>query len=207
MRTLFTSLLTISLLAPHAALAYFPGSLRMPVPAVLEAPMMEPEQEASVLPPMLSAIVPVAYTWNGNQTMTRSTFVAAVVRRLFRPSERCFPKLSGSDYSLLARDVPKDAAYGIDLCTAMRAGLMRGFSDNTFRPDTAVTVAEAAKVLAKAFHLADDPTNPKEPWADPYVEALVRAGALSEHANLKAPITRSEFSAMLWRLRGMQRAQ
>jgi len=203
MRSLISSLLALSLLAPNAALAYFPRDVMLPAPVPVAAPV--PVSAEIVLPPQLDAIEPVAFVWNGSQTMTRSTFVAAVVRRLYKPSERCFPKLSMSDYSLLARDVPKDASYGIDLCTAMRSGLMKGYSDNTFRPNARVTVAEAAKVLAKAFHLATDPTDPTEPWADPYVEALVQAGALSAHANLKAPITRQDFSAMLWRLRGLQK--
>ena len=207
MRTFLTSLLTLSLLAPNSALALFPRDVMLPAPTPVAAPAPTSEPAPLVLPPMLAAVSSVAYTWNGDQTFPRSTFVAAVVRRLFKPSERCFPKLSGSDYSLLARDVPKDASYGIDLCTAMRAGLMKGYSDNTFRPNAKVTVAEAAKVLAKAFHLASDPTDPSEPWADPYVDALVQTGVLSAHANLKAAVTRNEFSAMLWRLRGMQKAE
>jgi hypothetical protein len=80
---------------------------------------------------------------------------------------------------------------------------MRGYSDNTFRPDAKVTVAEAAKVLAKAFGLASDTTDPSEPWADPFVSALVSAGVLSPTTDLNAPITRDELSEMLWSLREM----
>lgn len=214
MRTFLTSLLTLSLLAPNSALALFPEDFRIPEetePVVTEAPHEVPVSEQLILEdftlPMLSAVAPVAFTWNGEQIFTRATFMSAVVRRLYKPTERCFAKLSGSDYLLLMRDVPKDAPYGMDLCTAMRAGLVRGFRDGTFRPNDAVTVAEAAKVLAKAFGMASDPMDPTEPWADPFVKALVNAGALSAHANLQAPLTRDELSAMLWRLRGMQKAE
>ncbi|MDD5103927.1 MAG: S-layer homology domain-containing protein, partial [Candidatus Peribacteraceae bacterium] len=142
-----------------------------------------------------------------NATIKRSTFVAAIVRRLFKPSERCFVRLSESDYSLLARDVEKDASYGIDLCTAMRAGVMRGFTDGTFRPNALVTRAEAAKALAKSFQLATDTTDPSEDWSAHYVKALIAGGALSANADLNGPITRGELSKMLWATRAMKKAQ
>lgn len=194
-----------SLLLPQLASAYFPEDVMLPPSAAA----VQPAEESSVTPtpPPLPAVEPVAYLWNANATIKRSTFVAAIVRRLYKPSERCFPKLSESDYSLLARDVEKDASYGIDLCTAMRGGLMRGYSDNTFRPNAPVTRAEAAKALAKAFALATDPTDPSEEWSDNYVKALVAAGALSADANLDGPITRGELSKMLWTVRGMKQAK
>lgn len=202
MRTrLLALLLTWSLLVPQFSAAYFPEDvmLRLPPASVHFDPL--PEAVPVLLPPPLPAVQPVAYAWNGQETIARSTFVAAIVRRLYKPSERCFPQLSESDYSLLARDVEKDSPYGIDLCTAMRAGLMRGYSDNTFRPGALVTRAEAAKALAKAFGLAADPTDPAQPWSVPYVSALVDAGVLAVHADMDAPITRAELSAMLWTLR------
>lgn len=187
------------LLAPQALLAYFPQDVTLP-PRPAPAVIVEESRPPAKLPP-LPAIKVITLGWNGDETITRSTFVAAIVRRFFRPSERCFPKLSQSDYSLLALDVPKDASYGVDLCTAMRAGLMRGYGDGSFRPNAAVTRAEAAKVLAKLFRLTADPVDPREPWADMYVSALARAGALAPGGNLNAPITRGELSEMLWKLR------
>jgi len=200
-----SALLTCSLLLPQLASAYFPEDVMLPpkAPAIImmEEPVLLP------LPPPLPAVGSVAYTWDSDATIRRSTFVAAIVRRLFRPTERCFPKLSESDYSLLARDVEKDASYGIDLCTAMRAGVMRGLTDGTFRPNALVTRAQAAKALAKAFHLATDTTDPKEFWSDHYVDALIAGGALSADADLDGPITRGELSTMLWAVRAMAKAR
>lgn len=198
-----------SLILPQAAPAYFPEDVMLPpLLPPMEAPVAS-EKEALIdgkLPP-LPAVEQIAYGWNANARIRRSTFVAAIVRRLFKPSERCFPTLSDSDYSLLARDVEKDASYGIDLCTAMRAGLMRGFTDGNFRPNALVTRAEAAKALAKAFQLATDTTDPSEKWSDHYVKALIDGGALSADADLNGPITRDELSKMLWTTRGMKKTQ
>jgi hypothetical protein len=188
------------MLLPTNGLAYFPEQVTLPP---VEVPAPQPEDLLPILPPPLPAVRLIAYTWNGQETITRSTFVAGIVRRLYKPSERCFPKLSASDYSLLAKDVPKDAPYGADLCTAMRSGIMKGFTDGGFHPDANVTVQEAAKVLAKAFSLAVDPTDPTQPWSENYVKALTSAGVLSPEANLNAPITRKELSEMLWKLRDM----
>lgn len=188
------------LLAPQTSLAYFPQDVSLPpqsAPAVVTEEPLPPAK----LPP-LPAVEIITLGWNGDETLTRSTFVAAIVRRFSRPSEHCFPKLSQSDYSLLALDVPRDASYGLDLCTAMRAGLMRGYGDGSFRPNAAVTRAEAVKVLAKLFELTTDPVDPRESWTDPYVSAIVKAGALAPGGNLNVPITRGELSAMLWTLRG-----
>ncbi|MDD4286815.1 MAG: S-layer homology domain-containing protein [Candidatus Peribacteraceae bacterium] len=195
--------LVCSLFLPQLASAYFPEDVTLPPgpPMQVEEPLLE------ALPPPLPAVEPVAYTWNSDSTIKRSTFVAAIVRRLFKPSERCFLKLSESDYSLLARDVEKDASYGIDLCTAMRAGVMRGFTDGNFRPNALVTRAEAAKALAKAFELATDTTDPAEQWFAHYVKALIDGGALSADADLNGPITRGELSKMLWAARAMKKAQ
>lgn len=196
---LLSGLLSVLLTTPNLALALFPQDVTLPAPPPPPAETVQPAYPTS-LPP-LSAVKVITLGWNGKETIARSTFVAAIVRRFFRPSERCFPKLSESDYSLLALDVPKDASYGTDLCTAMRAGLMRGYGDGLFRPNAPITRAETAKVLAKLFHLAADPVDPREPWADPYVFALVKAGALAPGGNLNAPITRGELSEMLWTLR------
>lgn len=199
-----SSLLICSLLLPQLSSAYFPEDVTLPPGSpmlIIEEPLV------TAKPPPLPAVEPVAYTWNSDSTIKRSTFVAAIVRRLFKPSERCFPKLSNSDYSLLARDVEKDASYGIDLCTAMRAGVMRGFTDGNFRPNALVTRAEAAKALAKAFQLATDTTDPQEFWSDHYVKALIAGGALAADADLNGPLTRGELSKMLWAAREMKKAQ
>ncbi|MDO8468193.1 MAG: S-layer homology domain-containing protein [Candidatus Peribacter sp.] len=200
-----SALLICSLLLPQMASAYFPEDVTLPPGPPMQVITEEPLVAAK--PPPLPAVEPVAYTWNSDALIKRSTFVAAIVRRLFKPSERCFPKLSESDYSLLARDVEKDASYGIDLCTAMRAGVMRGFTDGNFRPNALVTRAEAAKALAKAFQLATDTTDPSEQWSAHYVKALIDGGALSADADLNGPITRGELSKMLWTTRAMKKAQ
>jgi len=204
----FSLILTLVLLAPTAASAeqvalFFPSYSSPSTPA-MEAPVV-PAVPAVILPPDAEAVTATTRGWDGKEVLTRATFVAAITRRLYHPSERCFPKLSGSDYSLLANDVPKDAVYGPDLCTAMRAGLMQGFTDGGFHPKANVTVEQAAKVLAKAFSLGADPIDPAQPWSGTRVKALQDAGVISLTANLNAPITRDELSAMFWKLRDLKK--
>ena len=196
MRRILFSIFLLPCLLPALAkaqdVALFPPVLPEPPAVITVPPLVIPH-----LVPPLPAVKDVALSWKSDATVTRSTFVASIMRRLFKPSERCFPHLSPSDYSLLFPDVPKDATYGVELCTAMEAGFISGYTDGTFRPEQPITVAEASKFLAKLFDLASDPLDPATPWSAPFVSALKSNRALPPSSVLNSPLTRVQLSDML----------
>ena len=99
--------------------------------------------------------------------LTRAAFTKIIVEQMFPASalDTCFAKLSPSKYNLLFTDVPRDAAYGRELCLAMRSGLVRGYSDGSFRPDQRINFAESAKILSRAFNLLQaSEMGQTDPW-------------------------------------------
>ncbi len=85
--------------------------------------------------------------------LTRAQLADAIATRLYDADshDNCFGDLVLSeayDYNLLFNDVSLDAPYASSICVLMRNGIIQGLSDGSFRPDRAVTVAEAAGMLA-----------------------------------------------------------
>lgn len=86
-------------------------------------------------------------------------------------------------------------------------GIISGFEDGTFRPDSPVTRAEAAVMIAKLLSL--EPSDAPSVFADVessawycgYLTALVEAGVISEAENFNplSPATREEIMTMLCR--------
>lgn len=84
------------------------------------------------------------------------------------------------------------------VCEAVEQGIIRGYDDNTFRPEEKVNVAEALKIIAGAFDI-DPPET--EPWYDGVVQELTKKRALPlSIETVHRPITRAEVSEILDRL-------
>lgn len=90
----------------------------------------------------------------------------------------CPNRLSPDPYTLLFTDVKReDSTYFNQTCFLMRAGIIKGYSDGSLRPQATITRAEAAKVLAKAFLPDAVIAMPDSAlWYMPYVTALKGAG-------------------------------
>ena len=97
-------------------------------------------------------------------------------------------------------DVSEASWYANDVCFAWSEQLVSGYPDGTFRPDRAVTFAEAAKVLALTFELEAHPQL-AVPWYRPYVDALAEARAIpTSIRSFDQPVTRGEVAEMAARL-------
>lgn len=78
-------------------------------------------------------------------------------------------------------------------------GFMTGYSDNSFRPDQAVTFAEAAKVLALAYNMNVQSNSNR--WYEAYIRALDDRNAIPTSINdLNDPLTRGELADIIYRL-------
>lgn len=141
-------------------------------------------------PPMIH--ITIART---SDPISRAAFVADVVDTIYtqRQIDGCFLSIApspSSNFSLLYTDVQTSHAYAKEICIAMRDGMIRGFSDGSFRPDQQITFAEAAKIVSKAYVLA--PFADAEhvgSWFTPYVKALSDRGAI--------PVTITSFNHIL----------
>lgn len=80
-------------------------------------------------------------------------------------------------------DTDPTAWYADYVAYAQKTGLVKGYKDNTFRPDGKITRAEAAAMTASAMGLSSDVTESSftdvSGWAVKHVEALAQKGILS----------------------------
>lgn len=196
MRRLLSLLSLATLLSSQTAYAYpvwqFDPALLRGVTDTQELKFMD---TAEVTPPVLQISA-----W---KSVTRANFVAAVVAETHKAGlpASCFALLSPSNYRLLFADVPKTASYGPALCAAMRDGYVSGYRDATFRPDQPINVAEASKILAKAFGLSSDNADAKVLWYAPYVNALKARGIIAKDVRLSDPLTGNQMAEMLAKIR------
>ena len=112
---------------------------------------------------------------------------------------RAFPALSGSA-EVSFSDVAEDswAAEFVDACAA--AGVVNGFPDGTFRPDSQVTYYQLLAMLVRAMGLAD---NAAMTWPQDYVmvaegvDMLKHVSTLDLSKDGNAPATRGNAALMV----------
>ncbi|WP_406678476.1 S-layer homology domain-containing protein [Moorella sp. ACPs] len=146
-----------------------------------------------------------------DRAITRAEFTSLLQRVLGLPASGAATGFS---------DVPPEAWYAPSVAAAVRAGLVHGYEDKTFKPDNPVTRAEMAAMLANALALKglavqqepgrveavlqnykDQAVVPS--WARPAMAAAVTAGIIGGREGGLAPLehaTRAEAVVMLKRL-------
>lgn len=139
------------------------------------------------------------------QDMTRGAFVASLIRALHSEElTGCLDRLSPSRYELLFRDITRTDPLAPELCTALEAGIIQGYPDGYFRPMQVINNAEAAKVIAKAYGLGKDSSDPRVPWYQPSVNALLSLG-ITLPRSLAVPFTPDQSKMILWSMHCSQR--
>lgn len=105
-------------------------------------------------------------------------------------------------------DVPPDSTYFRYIETAYLRGVIGGYTDGTFRPNSPVTRAQAAKMLVGARGWGEirpaTPTFsdvPSDHWAYGYVEAAASRGVIGGYTDgtfrPNNQVTRAQLSKML----------
>ncbi len=136
--------------------------------------------------------------------LTRAEFVAYIVTQTHEQAsmDTCLERLSASDYTLLFTDVARDSLYAKEICVALREGIIRGFRDGSFRPNTLITFAEASKVLVMSYAVFPAAWYPNaEPWYAGFVRTLEYRGAIpTSIGGMLAPVTVEQAEDMSRRL-------
>jgi hypothetical protein len=123
-------------------------------------------------------------TFKPNQTVTRAEFAVMLMNTL---------KPQGEGAALTFTDTAKIGAWAQKaVAQAVQAGIVKGYADGSFRPDTTITRAEMAAMVANALKLpagsnpdtgfADDKKIPS--WAKSSVAALKNLGVISGKGKL-----------------------
>lgn len=138
-----------------------------------------------------------------DRNVTRAEFVKMLVRSL-----SCRYTFEGTDSKF--SDIHSDAWYAEYITFAVNHGWINGYGDGTFRPDAPISRAEAAKILANAIQLPQDPKAqtsfvdiPKTSTFVPYIEALkskkIIAGKTKTTYEPDAKISRTEVSRLIYK--------
>lgn len=132
--------------------------------------------------------------------------VAAIIYRLMTPESRA--KFSSAD--CMFSDVQTGMWFNESVCTLVKAGIISGYPDGTFKPNQSITRAEFSSMIARMFSVSYVGNNSFEDinghWAQSYMNILSKLGILkgdsNGNANPDANLTRAEAAAMCNRLVG-----
>ncbi|CAH0118390.1 hypothetical protein PAE9249_00877 [Paenibacillus sp. CECT 9249] len=122
-------------------------------------------------------------TFRPNAEVTRAEFAAMLARAM---------KWEGDGASLSFADRDAIPAWaGTSVAGAVKAGMIQGYDDNTFRSARNVTRAEIAAMIVRALGLKVNPdaeltfadTDRVPAWAVPYVAAAAEAGLMQGRGN------------------------
>lgn len=124
-------------------------------------------------------------TFKPNSPVTRAEFVKMLVSALcddFDPAQN----YGTTSFS----DIPLNMWYENYVAYAQQNNLIEGYKDGSFRPNSPISRAEAAKITASILGLnletapdANYSDVPSDNWATPYINALTQNGALSGDGN------------------------
>ena len=144
-------------------------------------------------------------TFRPEGNITRAE-VAAILYRLMTSTTRA--KYASTTCTL--SDVKAGDWYNTEVCTLIKAGLINGYPDGTFRPNANVTRAEFSAMIARLFSVSYVGNNTFEDanghWAENYINILAKLGILkgdeNGNANPNDTLTRAQAAAMCNRLVG-----
>lgn len=145
--------------------------------------------------------------FQADEPVTRIEFTLAAID-LLRPGEnfeQCYDGIAPSlppTFTKLFSDVPVESWFGKRLCAAMRAGLIQGLDDGSFRPFRTITAAEASKIIARLYGLVS-PAHQEfgRAWYQAPMLALRTRGAISPSTAPDAPLVRLQMAMMFYTFR------
>ncbi len=143
--------------------------------------------------------------FDGQGAVSRLEFTLTVVDWFYGNTDReaCFSDLAPSSttrFTRLFSDVDVDEWYAQRLCVGMRAGLIQGNADGTFRPFAPVNTAEAAKILARAYGFPST-SETDAPWYAASMAALRKRRAIADGTAPEISVRRSTMARMYYALR------
>ncbi|MSR87101.1 S-layer homology domain-containing protein [Candidatus Peribacteria bacterium] len=148
---------------------------------------------------------PVDGSFNEAGLINRLEFTLATINHLYAAEDfdGCYKNISATktgDFQRLFTDVESSEWYAKELCVGMHSGLIQGHADGSFRPFATISVAEASKILSKAYGLTQGSMAGKA-WYKMAMKSLQIRGALADTASPATSLTRGNMAEMFYALR------
>lgn len=98
-------------------------------------------------------------------------------------------------------DVALKAWYAQAACRGKELGIVNGGPDGRFRPGDAVTLVEAAKMMATSQGALVEMPNAKQEWYDPYLRYMEKHKAIPDSVQyVGQSLTRGDVAEIVWRI-------
>ncbi|MGO4888777.1 glycoside hydrolase family 3 N-terminal domain-containing protein [Anaerobacillus sp. MEB173] len=142
-----------------------------------------------------------------SDTITRAQAVTYLVRELYPDA------VAGKDLSY--QDVPKSHFFYKEIAVATEQGIIGGFSDGTFRPNSPISRAETTAILTRAYDIAkgknsSDLIDIEKHWARDPIQLLASNNLIGGYTDKtfrpNQAVTRAEFAVFLTRVIQYKRA-
>lgn len=132
-------------------------------------------------------------TFKPMQDITRAEFLKIALKPKISDSEikECFPKKHFTD-------VDPEGWYYYLVCYAYNNDIVKGYNDNTFRPNDKIVFRDAAKIISEINDLEVDYNDNRE-WFEKYIDIIEKERIFPESIYLlDQPLKRGEMSEMVW---------
>ena len=145
-------------------------------------------------------------TYKPEQPITRAEFTKILLNTAQISINKCSKK-EVNNISTIFSDVNSSDWFAEYVCTAQKSGLVKGYNDNTFRPNVAINVAESAKIitLSQGEKLIDITSAEKEAgenaqWFEKYIIALQNENAINSDliGDENSSLNRGAMADIIW---------
>jgi len=134
-------------------------------------------------------------TFKPFSSINRAEFIKIVIGATF--PENLIEACTATHFS----DVPADAWFNNYVCIAKTRNIIDGYSDDSFKPDQQINVAEALKITLKAFGIQTRETNNSEAWYAPFTEyARSNNYYLGTFNSDSKQLTREDMAELVYRI-------
>lgn len=139
-------------------------------------------------------------TYKPDNLINRAEFTKIIIGATFSSQaiNNCIDKLGNRQ---IYTDISLNEWYSPYLCIATSNAIVKGYDDGTFHPADNINLAEASKIMFKAFTNNFDDTE-SNPWYRQYIEYLEQHAAIP--TTILHPgqlITRGEMAEMIYRIK------
>lgn len=127
-------------------------------------------------------------TFKPKKSVNRAELLKMIFQALDHDAEKypgnCFPDVT-------------DQWFAPYVCQAKDFGIVKGYDDGYFRPDTQANMVESLKIVVKAFDLPVEDLKEDQEWYKPYVDFVHNNNVFSKYSYLPAREAKREEIAYL----------
>lgn len=106
-----------------------------------------------------------------------------------------------SNGSIIKYDFGNRHEFARYICYAKEEGLLQGYPDGTFQPESPITVGEASKIISNAYGFTDLDSGPEGDVFKPFVDVLGEKHAIpTSIVSIGSELKRGEMAEIIYRL-------